>query len=558
MKKKGLSLLLAACLVAAVSCAGKENPSSDGIPSGDETPSNDGEQKENQVTPMENENEASPKPAENASPTGKAPEPAKEEGQDKAETWEKVPYRLYPTSRDAWVGDVMPMEDGDTLQLYYLYDTDHNGIGYHPIWKFSTKNLYEYQDDGLAVPYGAVGEPDLAIGTGSVLIAQDGKYHCFYTGHNDTFPEKGMDKECVMHAVSDDNVTWTKIPEDTFYAEDHYSGDDFRDPFVFWNEEEECYWLLIAAREASLGGVVAKYTSTDLSHWTICDPLYAPQQQYMLECPDLFQMGDWYYLFYSWDCVTYYAMGKSINGPFTAPEDNVLDGTGFCFYAAKTAELNGTRYLCGWVGRKPEPKDTSTHSWAGSLLLHELVQKEDGRLGVRAPHTFSEYFTKEAALEAKGTLGEVEEGNGGYQLSAGKKEAAVVDFGTRRPTFMLECTVTFAEEGGYAGFAFGPEDDYGRYTGMALDAKKHCVHYEGCVLSRIDYAEPLTTTAFHFEPGREYKVTLVMENEIAVLYIDDTKALSSRVYKSLDGAHLGIFANNSSVEFKNMRIMIPE
>ena len=61
-------------------------------------------------------------------------------------------------------------------------------------------------------------------------------------------------------------------------------------------------------------------------------------QQYMLECPDLFRMGDKYYLTYSWDCVTYYAMSDSMNGPFTAPPDNVLDGNGFIFYAAKTAE----------------------------------------------------------------------------------------------------------------------------------------------------------------------------------------------------------------------------
>ena len=40
-----------------------------------------------------------------------------------------------------------------------------------------------------------------------------------------------------MHAVSEDNVNWTKIPEDTFYAAENYSGDDFRDPFVFWNEK---------------------------------------------------------------------------------------------------------------------------------------------------------------------------------------------------------------------------------------------------------------------------------------------------------------------------------
>ncbi len=496
-----------------------------------------------------------PAPAEETASGQQAEEPAG--AGDAMEVYESVPYRLYPTSPNAWVGDVMPMAEEDTLHLYYLYDTDHNGTGYHPIYKFSTTNLYEYQDDGLAVDYGkSTDDPDLAIGTGSVLVGQDGLYHCFYTGHNDTFPEKGKDKECVMHAVSTDNQTWTKIPEDTFYAPDGYSGDDFRDPFVFWNEDEQCYWLLIAARDEKLGGIVARFTSEDLSVWTLAEPLYAPQKQYMLECPDLFQMGDWYYLFYSWDCVTYYAMSRSINGPFEAPADNVLDGTGFCFYAAKTAEVNGTRYLCGWVGRRREAVDTTAYDWAGSLLIHQLVQKEDGTLGVREPETLSEYFTQEVELTPAGTQGTAEETGNGYRLTADKGEVSVVNFGMRKPTMEVEFTATFAGDG-YAGIAFGPQEEYGRYTGIVLDAKSQSVHYEGCVLSRIQYVDPLITTNFTFEPGKKYHIKAVMENEIVILYVDDTKALSNRIYKSVGGMNWGIYASGADVTFEDIRAYVP-
>lgn len=474
------------------------------------------------------------------------------------EEYKKVPYKLFPTSKDAWVGDVMPMSDGETLQLYYLYDTDHNGPGYHPIHKFSTKNLYEYHDDGLVINYGDDSEdPDRAVGTGSVLIGQDGKYHCFYTGHNDSAPERGADKECVMHAVSDDNVNWVKIPEDTFYAEDNYSGDDFRDPFVFWNDEEQCYWLLIAAREESLGGVVAKYTSTDLSHWEICEPLYAPNKQYMLECPDLFKMGDYYYLFYSWDCVTYYAMSDSINGPFVAPENNVLDGTGFCFYAAKTAELNGVRYLCGWIGRKSKEVDSGTYNWAGSMLIHQLVQKENGLLGVKAPDTLDEYFVKEKEVNVCDEYGTVEKKENGYQLRANQGEISLINLGMKYPTMTLECSITI-EDSGLVGFGFGQGQEYGKYTGLVLDAKNNCIHYEGCVLSRLAYAEPVIMTDFTFETGKEYRVKLVVENEIVVLYINDTKALSSRIYRSIDGANLALFVDGTTCTYNHISMKVPE
>lgn len=524
MKKSLFLLLLASGLVTVTACGG-ETPSP-------EAEGNQTEQAESaQIPEQQAENE---------------------------DVYEKVPYRLYPVSENAWVGDVMPMVDGDRLQLYYLYDTDQNGAGYHPIYKFSTSDFCEYQDDGLVIPYGeSEDDPDLAVGTGCVLKAQDGRYHCFYTGHNDSFPEKGLDRECVMHAVSEDNINWTKIPEDTFYAAENYSGDDFRDPFVFWNEDEQCYWLLIAAREENLGGIVARYTSTDLSEWNLCEPLYAPEKQYMLECPDLFLLGDKYYLFYSWDCVTYYAMSDSIYGPFTEPENNVLDGTGFSFYAAKTAEFNGVRYLCGWVGRKASMTDAGTYDWAGNLLIHELVQKEDGRLGVKEPSNLQGYFGLAESPAAVATVGDVQEGDNGYTLSGDGENFAFVDFGMRKPEMLLECTVSLGKDG-CAGFAFGKGDEYNRYIGLTLDGKNNHVRFDGTALERAGNTASANTTDFTFEPGEEYHVKLIMENEIAILYIDDTKALSNRIYKSVNGAHWGIFTKNSEADFGDIKIRLPE
>lgn len=472
--------------------------------------------------------------------------------------YQAVPNQLFPTSHDAWVGDVMPMSDGEELKLYYLYDTDHNGPLYHPIWLFTTDNLYEYHDKGLAVNYGPdLDAPDSAIGTGCVIQDKEGKYHCFYTGHNDTAPSKGMDKECVMHAVSDDGLSWKKIPQDTFYAPDHYSSDDFRDPQVLWNEEEGCWWLIIAARDEKLGGIVARYRSDDLTTWTLMDPLFAPKKQHMLECPDLFKMGDKYYLFYSWDCVTYYAVSDHIGGPFVQAADPVLASTGFSYYAAKTAELNGTRYLCGWIGRKFEPTDTGTYSWAGTMMNHELVLKADGTLGVREPHTFSEYFTQEKPITAVDTSGTAETTGNGFKVSSpDKKTVSLVNFGQREPVFMLETDVTFTEEG-FLGFCFGKDREYNKYTGVVVDAKYDALHYEGSVLARMAYVDPLVKTDYRLDPGKTYHLKLVMENEIATLYVDDAKVLCIRVYKAIDGGDIGIFAVNTDAEFTNMTLRIP-
>ena len=470
------------------------------------------------------------------------------------EPYEAVDYTLYPAPPDAYVGDTMPfVTDDGQLELYYLYDTDHNGQGYHPVYKYTTTDLCGYEDHGQMLEFGLMSDPDPAIGTGSVMQDQDGLYHLFYTGHNDV-ADSDTGKECVMHATSTDRENWTKIPEDTFYAPKGYSRDDFRDPEVFWVDEEQCYWMLIAAR-SSQNGEVAKFTSTDLSHWEFCGPFYNPQEQYMLECPDLFKMGDKYYLTYSWDCVTYYAMSDSLNGPFTAPEDNVLDGSGFIFYAAKTAELDGKRFLCGWLGRAALPTDTGKYQWAGNVLNHQLIQLEDGRLGVQAPETYDTYFTNEKEFKAVKKQGKVSIKNNSISLSAGDDEVALADMGTRAPSMTLECDVTLDNDG-CAGFAFGGSENDESYTAFCLDAAQSLLHYEGTDINELDQYPAEAYTHFVFSKKDVHHVKLVCENEIVVLYIDNEKALSSRVFHSVNGAHIGVFSQKGSTEFSNIKMML--
>ena len=472
------------------------------------------------------------------------------------EPYAPVDYTLYPAPEDAYVGDTMPFvtQDG-TLELYYLYDTDHNGQGYHPIYKYSTKDLCGYEDHGMVLNFGSMSDPDPAIGTGSVLQDREGLYHLFYTGHND-IGNGGLGKECVMHATSTDRETWTKIPEDTFFSPDNYSKDDFRDPEVFWVEEEQCYWMLIAARENSLGGVVARYTSEDLKTWEFCGPIYSPMNQYMLECPDLFPMGEKWYLTYSWDCVTYYAVGDSMLGPFTAPRDNVLDGNGFIFYAAKTALLDGNRYLCGWLGRSALSSDSGLYQWAGSMLNHQLLQNEDGTLGVRAPETFAQYFNADKPFRAAAKQGTVKIKKNTVTLSAKEGEQALADMGTRAPTMLLECDVTL-DENGCAGFAFGGTASDPVYTALCLDAKEGLLHYEGYEITELSDYPPAAYTRFDFSKTGTHHVTLVCENEIVVLYVDNLKALSTRIRHSIDGAHIGLFADGCGATFSNITVKLP-
>ena len=478
------------------------------------------------------------------------------------EPYEAVEYSLYPAPEGAYVGDVMPfVTDDGILELYYLHDTDHNGQGYHPIYKYSTRNLYDFEDHGLMLNYGQMSDPDPALGTGCVMQDENGLYHLFYTGHNDT-GNGGKGKECVMHATSTDRENWVKDGEALFFPPEGYSKDDFRDPEVFWVEEDQCYWLLIAANEETLGGVVVKYTSKDLKNWEFIGPIFAPLQQYMCECPDLFCIGDTWYLTYSWDCVTYYAMSDSMEGPYVPPRDNILDGkgltegNGFIFYAAKPAEFNDHLYLCGWIGQAGLSSDSGIYQWAGSVMIHELVQHEDGTLGVKAPEAYNEYFTVDKAVQAAPLAGSVEIKDNNIVLSAESGEYALADMGTRPASMTLECDVTIDQDG-RAGFAFGGSGQDELWTALCMDASRNQLHYEGYEITDLGMLDPGAITRFDFSRAGTHHVKLVCENEIVVLYVDDVKALSSRINHSVGGAHIGVFSDGCGASFSNIVMKLP-
>lgn len=488
---------------------------------------------------------------------GQATQPTQETVTEVAdEPYEAVPYNLFPAPEGGYVGDVMPyVTDDGKLEIYYLYDTDHNGQGYHPIYKYVTDDLVGYEDCGKVMDFGTMADPDPALGTGSVMKDNDGLFHMFYTGHNDS-GNHGQGKECVMHAVSTDRENWEKIPEDTFFAPEGYSSDDFRDPEVFWVEDDGCYWMLVAAHHNDFQGVTLKYTSTDLHSWELDGSIYAPGRHFMMECPNIFQIGDTYYLIYSWDSKTYYAIGESMNGPFEAPEHNVLDGGGFIMYAGKHAKLNGTDYLCAWLGRAGLSDDSGLYMWAGSVLNHQLIQRPDGTLGVCAPETYKNYFTEDKALNIVGKAGSVTIDGSNVTLSAPAGEYALADMGTRPGAVMMECDVTLGNDG-CVGFAFGGTEKNPAYTALCLDAARNLVHYEGTELEDLSKYDPEGLVYFDFTQSDTHHVKLVCENEVVILYIDDTVALSSRVNRSINGAHIGLFADGCEGSFSNIQAFVP-
>ena len=433
---------------------------------------------------------------------------------------ESTGYRFFAKPEEGWVGDVMPFYDNGRYNLFYLQDWRDGAPQFHPFHLMTTENLTDYAWEKEMIPCGGLTEPDIALGTGSVLKGRDGRYHAFYTGHNYNYPNEGKPKEAMMHAVSDDMQSWTKIPEDTITAPDGYEVNDFRDPYVFWCEDAQEYWMLVSARKDGYG-VIALFSSQDLSEWTVREPLYAPEKYFMLECADLFQFGDYWYLFFSefdYEHSTHYRVAKSPYGPFEEPDIDMLDGR--TFYAGKTGGTASERTLFGWIPTKSPAKDSGQWEWAGNMAALSLSQNQDGSLNASLPASIRELFRPAAVPveEALSLTGNADWKDGILSLRPADGLAGAT-FGKVGDKMLIEADVTLAEGTTRAGFLTNYRENFEAGFGITLNQAEGTLNFASATLQ---FSKLLTDRSVvvpvRIPAGESCHLEILIEQDIAVLY----------------------------------------
>lgn len=138
-------------------------------------------------------------------------------------------------------------------------------------------------------------------------------------------------------------------------------------------------------------------------------------------------------------------------------------------------------------------------------------------------------------------------------MSAQDDSYVLADLGTRPATGILECDVKLDAEG-CAGIAFGGDRMDGTWTALCLGAANGLLHYEGTLIDELSLYDSEAYTRFDFSRTDLHHIRLVFENEIVVLYVDDTKALSSRIRHSINGAHIGLFSAEGDAVFSDVKM----
>ena len=445
---------------------------------------------------------------------------------EKLSTTYYAPYTGY-------VGDLMPFFDSNanSFKVLYLQEFRPNPVGtYHPFWGLETKDAANYTSLNEVLPTGGIAEQDAALGTGCVAYSEaDHLYYIYYTG-NKHQPKAGEDAQVIMRATSPDFKTWTKDPLFRLRGvADGYSSQDFRDPCIFFADE---LWHMVISTKVGGKGNLVEYTSPDLKDWTHAGVFMPMMWDRFYECPDIFQMGDYWYLVYSEihkaiRRVQYFkghtlaelkACTAGDAGIWPDSHEGFLDSRGF--YAGKTATNGTDRFIWGWCPTREGNDNTKTNAdgepqWAGSLVAHRLVQHEDGCL----------------------TLGEVPAIKTKYNASNTVKAMVTEDTYTLYNRLgyhnHISLTVTTEKATDKFGISFVRGSDSGKYYTMVVNpegAAKRKINFEEEGPEGIGFIPAIDSYVFATPEDNTYHIDIYTDNSVVVMYINDCLCWTNRIY----------------------------
>lgn len=443
----------------------------------------------------------------------------------------------------AAAGDPIPFAIDGVTHLFYL-SSPPGTLDYpervRTSWQHvSTTDFTEWREHPPAVEPGPVGAYDGGgIWTGSV-VEHDGTCYLFYTGHH----VGAANPQTICLATSTDLETFTRVEGNPLVPPPaQFDPIDWRDPYVFFNDDEGLWWMLIATRSvtgpAARRGVIALATSPDLLTWTVePDPLYAPGTTFCPECPELWPLdGRWYLVYsrFSESVGTLYRVADTPRGPFRVPADEMLGGRRW--YAAKSAPLDaGSRSAFGWVHDFTTEGGRPRWLWGGDFTAPRVLTADaaaGGALAVRL------HPAVEAGLQASGSPveGRLDAVGGAAQAVLGEALAAAS---------ALDCT--FETDGDPAQFGLALAEDadgdgwwitFDRTSGRVrlareprpLDDFWADLTGRGRAYREVD--GPVVAEARYHTGLTRHRLLVLLSGEVLELYVDDRVALSHRIDRS--------------------------
>lgn len=307
--------------------------------------------------------------------------PALQPEQQTTQKPEIVPEIQYwtPQGHNAWVGDVVTFYHEGRYHVFYLYDRRHHGSkfgrGAHYFEHLSTTDFKTWTEHEPATP---IEEQWETFGTGTPFVL-DGKF-CISYGYHTTriypkeqtsLPEEWefLEKNGYTGAFNRNNIKG--FPAGSSYSVSDDGLSNFRktgvifhpceNPSVYIDPEGK---LKLLANYQSKG--IWESESVD-SGWKCINPDFPPGG----DCTFFFRWGKYDYIIGGFNNL----WSKPASEADTEYKSVVAQGldfyNGVCVPAI--SEIPGGRFLmAAWM---------NIRGWGGPLIIHELIQFSDGRIG---------------------------------------------------------------------------------------------------------------------------------------------------------------------------------
>lgn len=467
---------------------------------------------------------------------------------------------MFYRPENAVAADVIPFYKNGEYYLFYLRDyrdLEKHGEG-TPWCLLKTKDFVHFEDQDEVIERGAQDEQDLYVFTGSVF-EKDGVCYIFYTGHNPHFIEQGKPQECVMLATSTDMKTWKKEPDFKLGPTDFMEMHDFRDPFVFQEEESGKYIMLLATRQKEGAnerrGYTAYAVSDDLWNWEVKEePFYAPGMYFTHECPDLFKLGEWWYLVFSEFTdknLTHYRMAKNWNGPWITPKHDTFDNRNL--YAAKTVSDGKDRYVIGWNPTNIDDKDYELEQWGGNVVVHKIIQQADGQLMVDMPETVREAYSEAVPCEVRSSCGFSEKTENGWSIGNANGYSDLI-LGTLKDECKISFEVTAAEGTHRFSVILNNDEAVERGYYVDFDLIMQRMVFDRRLRKRNDHPFILETERkIEISENKTYQVECLIDGPVLEVYFDHKVALSTRM-NELKSDSFGFACVYGNVQITNLKV----
>lgn len=309
--------------------------------------------------------------------------------------------------------------------LFYQY------FPYEPVWGTMhwghaiSDDLVNWEHLGVALLPTKAYDRNGAFSGSAIEI--DGKMHLYYTAvvYEKENPENvhisvgenGEQSQALLVSAdgfSFDNFSQKQQVIPVIYDTDILDPHDCRDPKVF--KENDTYYMCLASTHRKEKGVFALFKSMDGLKWELSARLESEKLGFMLECPDLFKIGEQWLL----ACCPMGVSEEGITYPHNAgiiPMEVDLDSGsikingdmqyidyGFDLYAPQSnLDKAGRRVMIAWARMQCPMSSTSNtaslgKSWNGMMAIPRVIEIKNGHIYTTPHPNIRKFFGSEECI----------------------------------------------------------------------------------------------------------------------------------------------------------------